>query len=265
MPDDAYINVQGLEQFSEDCMSDRGQVPEESHIRIPVPPQIAAAWQALPAERQASLARAIVEAWLEPMLLRPMEPPVFVPYHTVKAAQAESRQSAYETFQALCRQLGIPYEVRAYTADEITHDALPYYAPEVLHQARWACVLGQTTVYFDQEEQFLGLLGDPHECGWWPRQQAAATDAPRPRREPPLPALETLSDDALAQLIHQAEDLLEACWPAPPLTADTAALFETDRQHPETNAALYDHDFYRWCAQTAHRVAPGVGLCPRAP
>ena len=33
---------------------------EDAHISIPVPPPIAAAWQALPAERRASYARAIV-------------------------------------------------------------------------------------------------------------------------------------------------------------------------------------------------------------
>lgn len=82
--------------------------------------------------------------------------------------------------------------------------------------------------------------------------------------ETPLSALETLSDEALASLIHHAEHLLEARWPAPPLTADTAPLFETDRQHPETNAALYYHDFYRWCAQTAHLARQGT-LAPLAP
>jgi len=84
------------------------------------------------------------------------------------------------------------------------------------------------------------------------------TGTQRPRPETPLPVLEALSDDDLAKLIHLAEDLLEARWPAPPLTADTAALFETDRQHPETNAALYSHDFYRWCAQTAHLARQGT-------
>jgi len=73
-----------------------------------------------------------------------------------------------------------------------------------------------------------------------------------------LPALQSLSDDALASIMHQAEHLLEARWPAPPLTEDTAALFETDRQHPETNAALYAHDLYRWCAQTAHLARQGA-------
>ena len=80
----------------------------------------------------------------------------------------------------------------------------------------------------------------------------------RPVPDTPRPALETLADDALATLIHQAEDLLEARWPAPPLTADTATLFETDRQHPETNAALYYHDLYRWYAQTAHLARQGA-------
>jgi hypothetical protein len=79
-----------------------------------------------------------------------------------------------------------------------------------------------------------------------------------------IAALEPLSDGALAQLIHQAETLLEARWPSPPLTTDTAALFEGDRQHPETNAALYHHDFYRWCAQTAHLARQGA-LAPLDP
>jgi hypothetical protein len=43
---------------------------EDAPISIPVPPQIAAAWQALPPERRASFARAIVAAWLEPLLLQ---------------------------------------------------------------------------------------------------------------------------------------------------------------------------------------------------
>lgn len=53
---------------------------DDAHISIPVPPQIAAAWNALAPERRASLARAIVEAWLEPLLLQPMESPVLIPY-----------------------------------------------------------------------------------------------------------------------------------------------------------------------------------------
>jgi uncharacterized protein DUF29 len=139
---------------------------EDAHISLPVPPQIAAAWQALPPERRASYARAIVEAWLEPLTRMPQEEPTLVPYFT--------------------------------------------------------------------------------------------TGTQRPRPATPLPTLEALSDDALARLIHQAEDLLEARWPAPPLTEDSAPLFETDRQHPETNAALYAHDFYRWCAQTAHLARQGA-------
>jgi hypothetical protein len=139
---------------------------DDASISLPVPPQIAAAWQALPPERRASFARAIVEAWLEPLTRLPQEGPTFVPYYTIGTA--------------------------------------------------------------------------------------------RPVPDTPRPALETLADDALAKLIHQAEDLLEARWPAPPLTADTATLFETDRQHPETNAALYYHDLYRWCAQTAHLARQGA-------
>ena len=65
----------------------------DAHISIPVPPQIAAAWNALTPERRASLARAIVKAWLEPLLLRPMESPVFVPYHTLTAGKEEARPS----------------------------------------------------------------------------------------------------------------------------------------------------------------------------
>lgn len=141
-------------------------MPDNPHISIAVPPQIAAAWDAFPPERRASLARAIVEAWLEPLLLRPMESPMFVPYHTLTARQVEARPSEFETFRALCRQLGIP---RAYTAEDVTPDELPYYAPAVLRQARWSCVLGQTAFYFDHQGHFLGMLGDPHECGWWPR------------------------------------------------------------------------------------------------
>jgi hypothetical protein len=139
---------------------------DDAHISIPVPPPIAAAWQALPAEKRAAYAQAIVEAWLEPLTRMPQEGSTLVPYYTIGTVRS------------------VP-------------------------------------------------------------------DTPRP-------ALETLSDDALAKLIHQAEDLLEARWPRPPLTADTAALFETDRQHPETNAALYHHDFYRWCAQTAHLARQGA-------
>lgn len=131
---------------------------EDTHIIIPVPPQTAAAWRALPPERRASYARAIVEAWLEPLTRLPQQECTLVPSFAQR----------------------------------------------------------------------------PH------------------------PALEALSDDDLAKLIHQAEDVLEARWPAPPLTADSATLFETDRQHPETNAALYDHDVYRWCAQTAHLARQGV-------
>jgi hypothetical protein len=52
---------------------------EDAHISIPVPPQIAAAWRALPPERRASYERAIVEAWLEPLLMRPVAPPVSIP------------------------------------------------------------------------------------------------------------------------------------------------------------------------------------------
>jgi hypothetical protein len=139
---------------------------DDAHISIAVPPQIAAAWQALPVGKRASYAQAIVEAWLEPLTRLPQEGPTLVPYYTLGTA--------------------------------------------------------------------------------------------RPVPDTPRPALETLADDALAKLIHQAEDLLEARWPAPPLTADTATLFEADRQHPETNAALYHHDFYRWCAQTAHLARPGA-------
>ena len=58
---------------------------DDTQISLPVPPPIAAAWQALPPERRVAMARAIVEAWLEPLLLRPVESPVFVPYHTVTA------------------------------------------------------------------------------------------------------------------------------------------------------------------------------------
>jgi hypothetical protein len=116
-------------------------------ITISVPPHIAEAWEALPAEQRASYERAIVEAWLEPLTRIPQNGRTLVPYCT--------------------------------------------------------------------------------------------TSTPVPRPDIPLPTLEALPDDTLARLIHQAEDLLEARWPRPPLTADTAALFETDRQHPETNAALY--------------------------
>lgn len=139
---------------------------EDTPISIPVPPQVAAAWRALPPERRASYARAIVEAWLEPLTRLPQQERPLVP--------------------------------------------------------------------------------------------SCTTDTPRPRPDTPRPALEALSEDDLATLIHQAEDLLEARWPRPPLTADTAALFETDRQHPEMNAALYYHDFYRWCAHTAHLARQGA-------
>jgi len=128
-------------------------------LRLPVPPHIADAWYALPAEKRASYAQAIVEAWLEPLTRMPAEEPVLLPYFTTGTR---------------------------------------------------------------------------------------------------LPTLQSLSDDALASIMHQAEHLLEARWPAPPLTEDTAALFETDRQHPETNPALYVHDFYRWCAQTAHLARQGA-------
>lgn len=140
---------------------------DDASISLPVPPQIATAWRALPPERRASFARAMVEAWLEPLLLRPMESPVFVPYHTLTAGQEEARPSECEMFRALCRQLGIP---RAYPVEEVAPDELPYYAPAVLHQARWSCVLGQTAFYFDHQGHFLGMLGDPHDCGWWPRE-----------------------------------------------------------------------------------------------
>lgn len=135
-------------------------------ITISVPPHIAEAWEALPAEQRASYERAIVEAWLEPLTRIPQNGRTLVPYCT--------------------------------------------------------------------------------------------TGTPVPPPDIPLPTLEALPDDALARLIHQAEDLLGARWPRPPLTADTAVLFETDRQHPETNAALYHHDFYRWCAQTAHLARQGA-------
>lgn len=139
---------------------------DDTHISIPVPPQTAAAWRALPPERRASYARAIVEAWLEPLTRLPQKERTLVPYCT--------------------------------------------------------------------------------------------TDTQHPRPDTPRSALEALSDDDLAKLIHQAEALLEARWPDPPLTADSATLFETDRQHPETNAALYYHDVYRWCAQTAHLARQGA-------
>jgi hypothetical protein len=64
-------------------------MPDDAHISIPVPPQVAAAWQALPPERRASFARAIVEAWLEPLLLRPMTPPVYIPYYTLPEDEEE--------------------------------------------------------------------------------------------------------------------------------------------------------------------------------
>jgi hypothetical protein len=83
-----------------------------------------------------------------------------------------------QAFAALCGQLGITHTVIAYTPEDIAHDALPYYAPEVLLRARWACVLGQTSVYFDHQGSFLGMLGDPHDCGWWPREACASTPAP---------------------------------------------------------------------------------------
>ena len=84
-----------------------------------------------------------------------------------------------QAFAALCGQLGITHTVIAYTAEAIEHDALPYYAPEVLSRARWACVLGQTSVYCDHQGSFLGMLGDPHECGWWPREARTSTADPR--------------------------------------------------------------------------------------
>jgi len=83
-----------------------------------------------------------------------------------------------QAFAALCGQLGIPHTVIASTPEDIEHDALPYYAPEVLLRARWACVLGQTSFYFDHQGSFLGMLGDPHDCGWWPREARASTPAP---------------------------------------------------------------------------------------
>ena len=83
-----------------------------------------------------------------------------------------------QAFAALCGQLGITHTVIAYTPEDIEHDALPYYAPEVLLRARWACVLGQTSVYFDHQGSCLGMLGDPHDCGWWPREACASTPAP---------------------------------------------------------------------------------------
>ena len=87
-------------------------------------------------------------------------------------------KNEFQAFEALCRQLGITHAVIAYTQEDIEHDALPYYAPEILHQARWSCVLGQTSFYFDHQGAFLGMLGDPHECGWWPREARASTAAP---------------------------------------------------------------------------------------
>lgn len=83
-----------------------------------------------------------------------------------------------QAFAALCGQLGITHTVIAYTLEDIEDDALPYYAPAVLHQARWACVLGQTSFYFDHQGAFLGMLGDPHDCGWWPREAGASTATP---------------------------------------------------------------------------------------
>jgi hypothetical protein len=68
---------------------------DDVHIRLPVPPQIAAAWNALPLERRESLARAIVGAWLETLLLRPMEPPVLVPYRSL--VRPEERRSVQTT------------------------------------------------------------------------------------------------------------------------------------------------------------------------
>jgi hypothetical protein len=86
--------------------------------------------------------------------------------------------SEFQAFETLCGQLGITHTVIAYTQEDIKHDALPYYAPEVLHQARWSCVLGQTSFYFDHQGSFVGMLGDPHEGGWWPREARASTPAP---------------------------------------------------------------------------------------
>jgi len=91
---------------------------------------------------------------------------------------SETIQNEFEAFCALCRQLGIPHEVSEYTPEDIEHDALPYYAPEVLRRACWSCVLGQTSFYFDHQGSFLGMLGDPHACGWWPREARASTAAP---------------------------------------------------------------------------------------
>ena len=85
--------------------------------------------------------------------------------------------SAFQACAALCGQLGIPHTVIASTPEDIAHDALPYYAPAVLHRARWACVLGHTSVYCEHQGAFLGMLGDPHACGWWPREARASTAA----------------------------------------------------------------------------------------
>lgn len=62
-------------------------MPDDTHISLPVPPPIAAAWQALPAEKRASYARAIVEAWLEPLTRMPQEGPTLVPYYTIGTAR----------------------------------------------------------------------------------------------------------------------------------------------------------------------------------
>ena len=83
-------------------------------------------------------------------------------------------KSEFQAFEAFCRQLGISHALIAYTPEDIEHDALPYYAPEALRRARWACACGQTLFYFDHQGQFLGMLGDPHSCGWWPREQRQA-------------------------------------------------------------------------------------------
>jgi hypothetical protein len=59
--------------------------------------------------------------------------------------------------------------------------------------------------------------------------QALMALLPQPPDTHPA-VLKALVDEVLAYLIHEAEAVLEARWPAPPLTEDTAALFEAERR-----------------------------------
>jgi hypothetical protein len=85
---------------------------DKMSITLAVSPEIAAAWQALPPERRIAYERAIVEAWLEPLSMRPVPSAVYLPFHTLQPTVPRSTEASREPPQA-------PYEaLRRLSAQE---------------------------------------------------------------------------------------------------------------------------------------------------